>query len=275
MCPGPVTTLIQKPETGMDEKVRCEVNEKGVAVVTISNPPMNALDDVTMLRLEYVFRQIEHDKNIKAVIITGDGDKFVIGADVNKVQEIDTFDEGVRVTERAHEILDLIHYNEKPVIAAINGACFGGGLELAMACHIRLAADSAQLALPEIMLGIIPAFGGTQRASRLIGTGRALEMMLTGRFVPAEEAEKWGLVNRVVAGDSLMDEALNMAKQISYKSTLAVGALLEAVIDGVDLPLDEGLELESECFGRLAESEDKIEGISAFLEKRKPEFKGR
>ncbi len=259
----------------MKEKVRYEINERGVAVVTINNPPMNALDDETMLRLEYVIRQIEHDKKVKAAVITGEGDKFIIGADVNKVQEIETFEEGVRVTRRAHEILDLVWYLEKPVIAAINGACFGGGLELAMACHIRIAAESAQLALPEIMLGIIPAFGGTQRAPRLIGTGRALEMMLTGRFVSAEEAEKWGLVNRVVPNGRVLEEALDLAKQVSYKSGLAVGKILQAVVDGIELPLDEGLELESECFGRIAESEDKAEGISAFLEKRKPAFKGR
>ena len=259
----------------MGEKVSYEVNDKGVAILKINNPPMNALDEVTMLELEFSMHQIEVDDTVKVVIITGEGDTFVVGADVNKVKEVDTEEEGMHLTSRAHEIMNLIENSKKPVLAAINGACLGGGTELALACHIRIAGDQAQMGLPEIMLGIMPAFGGSQRSARLIGSARALDMMLTGRFIDAAEADRIGLVNKVVPHDKVLDEALDMAKQISYKSTLAVKAILEAVLEGVKLPLKEGLELESKCFGRLAGSEDKKEGIAAFFEKRKPQFTGK
>lgn len=259
----------------MGEKVNYTVNEKGVAVITIKNPPMNALDELTMLELEFILHQIEVDDSARVIVITADGATFVVGADVNKVQNIPSAEEGARLSGRAHEIMNLIENSPKPVIAAINGACLGGGTELALACHMRIAAEGAQLGLPEVALGIMPAFGGTVRMSRLLGASRALEYMLTGKFIPADEAEKVGLVNRVVPADDLMDEALKLAKEITYKGQLAVAAILESVLKGSDLSREDALKLESSLFGRLAQSEDKKEGIAAFLEKRRPEFKGR
>jgi len=259
----------------MGEKVNYTVNDKGVAVITIKNPPMNALDEITMLELEFTLHQIEVDDSVKVIVLTADGATFVVGADVNKVQNIPSAEEGARLSGRAHEIMNLIEGSPRPVIAAINGACLGGGTELALACHIRIAAEGAQLGLPEVALGIMPAFGGTVRMARLLGTSRALEYMLTGKFIPADEAERVGLVNLVVPAEELMEEALKMAKDISYKGPLAVAAILESVLDGVDLPFDEALELESYLFGKLADTEDKKEGIASFLEKRRPKFTGK
>lgn len=251
------------------------VDDKGVALLKFNNPPMNALDEDTMYQLEESMKRIAADDKVKVVIVTGEGPTFVVGADVNKVKNVKTFDEGVKLTSQAQEIVNLIENSKKPVIAAINGLALGGGTELAMACHIRIASDQAQMGLPEIMLGIMPAFGGTQRAVRLLGSSRALEIMLTGKFIAMPEAEKIGLVNSVVPHDKLMEETLKLAKQIAWKGQLAVRAIVEAVMVGGRLGMEEGLKLESRLFGKLAESADKEEGINAFLEKRKPQFKDR
>jgi enoyl-CoA hydratase/carnithine racemase len=259
----------------MGEKITYEINEKGVAILTIGNPPMNALDELTMLELEFIIHQIEVEERVRAVVITGSGPTFVVGADINKVKDVQTSEEGDRLTGRAHQIMDLIENLRKPVIAAINGSCLGGGTELAMACHIRIAGEQVQMGLPEIMLGIMPAFGGTQRAARQVGRSKALELILTGRFIGAAEALSIGLLNKVVPQDKVLDEALDMAKGLSYKSPLAMAAILEAVIDGGGKSLEDGLALERRCFGRLVKSDDKKEGIAAFFEKRKPQFKGK
>jgi enoyl-CoA hydratase/carnithine racemase len=257
------------------EKVSYSVDERGIALLKISNPPMNALDEESMLQLEDCLKRITSDDGVKVVVVTGEGPTFIVGADVNKVSEVTTAEKGIELTSMAHGILNLIENSRKPVIAAINGLCLGGGTELAMACHMRIAGEQAQMGLPEIMLGIMPGFGGTQRAARLLGTARALEIMLTGKFIDMKEAARIGLVGRVDPDGELLQEAMKLAKSIAAKGQLAVRTIVEAVIDGVKLPLDEGLRLESRLFGRLAESEDKKEGISAFFEKRKPVFKGR
>jgi enoyl-CoA hydratase len=257
------------------EKVSYSVDENGVALLKISNPPMNALDEIVMSQLEECLRRIPTDETVKVVVITAEGPTFIVGADVNKVREVDTVEKGIEATSKAHEILNLIENSRKPVIVAINGLCLGGGTELALACHMRIAGEQAQMALPEIMLGIMPGFGGTQRITRLLGTARALEIMLTGKFIDMKEAERIGLVNRVVPDADLLAEATKLARSISKKGQIAVRAIVEAAIDGGKMPLDEGLRLESRLFGRLAESEDKREGIQAFLEKRKPVFKDR
>lgn len=259
----------------MGEKCILDIQENGVAVLKISNPPMNAFDEPTLREFESLMKGIAGDGRVKVVVITGDNDLFVVGADVNKVREVNTREEGERVTGEAQGIINLVENSRKPVIAAINGLCLGGGTELALACHMRIASDQAQMGLPEIMLGIIPAFGGTQRSARLLGTARALEIMLTGKFIPMAEAERIGLVNRVVPKDELMNDTLKFAGSIAKKGQLAVRAIVEAVMEGVKLPIEEGLKLESRCFGRIAASEDKEEGIAAFLEKRKPVFKDR
>ena len=256
-------------------KVSYHVDERGVAVMKINNPPMNALDEQVMSEMEDCARRIPYDEKVKVVIVTGEGPTFVVGADINKVSEVDTVKKGIDATSKAHAILNLIENSRKPYIAAVNGLCLGGGTELALACHLRIAGDQAQMGLPEIMLGIMPGFGGTQRSARLLGTARALEIMLTGKFIDMKEAERIGLVNRVVPNDNVLDEAMKLAKSISSKGQVAVRAIVEAVMEGVKLPLDDGLALESRLFGRLAESEDKKEGIKAFFEKRKPVFKDR
>ena len=259
----------------MSDKCYYEVNEKGVALVKINNPPMNALDEATMRQLESSMKKLAADDAVKVVVITGEGATFIVGADVNKVREVDTREKGEALTSEAQGIINLIENLRKPVIAAINGLCLGGGTELAMACHIRYISDQAQMGLPEILLGIMPAFGGTQRAARILGPARALEVMLTGKFLPAAECDRIGLVNRVVPHASLLDEAMKFAKELSFKGQLAVRAIIEAVLVGGCMPLADGLRLESRLFGGLAESEDKKEGIAAFLEKRRPSFKGK
>lgn len=259
----------------MGQKVNYEVTDKGVATITINNPPMNALDELTMLELEFCMHQIEVDDRVKAIIITAAGATFVIGADVNKVQNIKNAEEAERLSGRAHEITMLIENSKKPVIAAINGACLGGGTELALACHMRIAAEGVQMGLPEVMLGIMPAFGGVVRMTRLIGTAKAMEYILTGKFIGSEEAEKVGLLNRVVAPEKLMEEVMKLAKDISFKGQLSVAAIIETINKSVELSIEDALKLESRLFAKLAESEDKKEGINAFLEKRKPVFKGR
>ena len=256
-------------------KVSYHVDERGIAVMKINNPPMNALDEQVMFEMEDCARRIPSDEKVKVVIVTGEGPTFVVGADINKVSEVDTVEKGIDATSKAHAILNLIENSRKPYIAAVNGLCLGGGTELALACHLRITGDQAQMGLPEIMLGIMPGFGGTQRSARLLGTARALEIMLTGKFIDMKEAEQIGLVNRVVPNAEVLDEAMKLAKSISFKGQVAVRAIVEAVMEGVKLPLDDGLALESRLFGRLAESEDKKEGIKAFFEKRKPVFKDR
>ena len=259
----------------MADKCYYEVNDRGVALMKINNPPMNALDEPTMRQLESSMKKIAADDSVKVVVITGEGATFVVGADVNKVREVDTREKGEALTSEAQGIINLIENLRKPVIAAINGLCLGGGTELAMACHMRFISDQAQMGLPEILLGIMPAFGGTQRAARLLGPARAMEIMLTGKFLPAAECDRIGLVNRVIPHASLLDETMKFAKELSYKGRLAVSAIIEAVLSGGSMSLKEGLELESRLFGGLAESEDKKEGIAAFLEKRRPVFKGK
>ncbi len=257
------------------DKCAYAVDEKGVALLTISNPPMNALDEQTMRELEASLIRIASDDSVKVVVVTGGGPTFVVGADVNKVREINTCESGIATTSEAQGIINRIQDSRKPFIAAINGLCLGGGTELALACHMRIAGDQAQMGLPEILLGIMPAFGGTQRAARLLGPSRALEIMLTGRFVDMSDADRIGLVDRVVPHADVVAEAQKLARGIASKGQLAVRAIVEAVMDGVKLPLEQGLRLESALFGRLAASEDKEEGIRAFLEKRRAIFKDR
>lgn len=253
---------------------RCgyEIGNKGVAVLKFNNPPMNAIDEDIMLELEKCIKMIAADEKVKVIVVTGEGGLFIVGADVNRVRDVKTHQAAVDITARAQGILNLIEKSRKPYIAAINGLCLGGGMELAMACHMRIAGDQVQMGLPEIRLGIIPAFGGTQRSARLLGPARALEIMLTGKFITMQEAEKIGLVNKVVPQAEVTSEALKLAESIASKGQVAVRAIMEAVMDGVKMPLEDGLRLESNCFGRVAESEDKEEGIAAFLEKRKPQF---
>jgi enoyl-CoA hydratase/carnithine racemase len=212
---------------------------------------------------------------VRAVIITGAGDKsFIAGADINELS-VQTPTSGRDHAMRGQHVLDLIENMGKPVIAAINGYALGGGCELAMACTIRLAADTAKLGQPEINLGIIPGYAGTQRLARLVGRGRALELLLTGDQISAQEAHRLGLVNRVVAAADLMAEARKLAALLASKAPVAAHFIIDAVNKGLQMPFGEAQVFEATLFGLVATTEDMREGTKAFLEKRKPEFKGK
>jgi enoyl-CoA hydratase len=247
-----------------------------VATITINRPKvLNALSMATLDELRRAILALKVDDGVRAIILTGAGDKsFIAGADINELSE-QTPVGGREHALRGQHVLDLVEHMGKPVIAAINGYALGGGCELAMACTIRIAADSAKLGQPEINLGIIPGYGGTQRLSRLIGRGRALELMLTGDQLTAAEAHRLGLVNRVVTGANLMGEARKLAHALAAKAPIAVRYIIDAVNKGLQMPLPEAQVFEATLFGLVSTTEDMREGTRAFLEKRKAEFKGK
>jgi enoyl-CoA hydratase len=246
-----------------------------IAVVTVNRPQvLNALDLATLGELRRTMTALGDDGEIRCIILTGSGEKsFVAGADITELA-VQSPAGGREHARRGQAVFDTIERLGKPVLAAINGYALGGGCELAMACTIRLAADTARLGQPEINLGIIPGYGGTQRLARIVGTGRALELLLTGDQVSAAEAHRLGLVNRVVPAAELMTEARKLAATIAAKAPLAVRYILEAVQRGVNLPLGEAQSLEAALFGLVASTDDMREGTRAFLDKRKPVFKG-
>jgi enoyl-CoA hydratase len=244
-----------------------------VTVLSIHRPEvLNALNRETLGEIESFAQRFLADPEQAALIVTGSGGKsFISGADINELAVLDP--RGAEEISRfGQRVLDLLEQAPKPVIAAINGYAFGGGCELALACHLRLASENAVLGLPEVSLGIIPGYGGTQRLPRLVGPARALELITTGRRIKADEAERIGLVNRVVPLDQLRTEAEALAQAILKNGPLAVAAVLEAVQRGMQMPLADGLRLESSLFGILAASEDMHEGLKAFLEKRPPQY---
>ena len=247
-----------------------------VATITINRPKvLNALSMATLDELRRAILALKYDDGVRAIILTGAGDKsFIAGADINELSE-QTPVGGREHALRGQHVLDLVEHMGKPVIAAINGYALGGGCELAMACTIRIAADTAKLGQPEINLGIIPGYGGTQRLSRLIGRGRALELMLTGDQLTAAEAHRLGLVNRVVTGANLMGEARKLAHALAAKAPIAVRYIIDAVNKGLEMPLPEAQVFEATLFGLVSTTEDMREGTRAFLEKRKAEFKGK
>jgi enoyl-CoA hydratase/carnithine racemase len=247
-----------------------------VAIVTINRPKvLNALNTPTLDELRRTVLALKHDDSVRSVIITGAGDKsFVAGADINELAQQSPVS-GRDHAMRGQHVLDLIENMGKPVIAAINGYALGGGCELAMACTIRLAADTAKLGQPEISLGLIPGYGGTQRLARLVGRGRALELLLTGDQIPAGEAHRLGLVNRVVPAADLMAEARKLAATLAGRAPVAARYIIEAVNKGLQIPLPEAQVFEATLFGLVASTEDMREGTRAFLEKREAEFKGK
>jgi enoyl-CoA hydratase len=249
--------------------------DEATAIVTINRAKvLNALNTRTLDELGRAILEIKQDDSVRVVILTGAGERsFVAGADINELA-VQTPTSGRKHALAGQHVFDLIENLGKPVIAAINGFALGGGCELAMACTLRLAADSARLGQPEITLGLIPGYAGTQRLPRLVGKGRAMEMILTGAPIGADEAQRIGLVNRVVPAAELMAEARKLAGQLAKSAPIAMGYIINAVNKGVEMPFAEACQYEAALFGLVASTQDMKEGTTAFLEKRSAVFKG-
>jgi enoyl-CoA hydratase len=251
------------------------VNSDNICVVTISRPEaLNALNIETIQGLGKVMEDIAENNDIKAVILTGDGDKaFVAGADIRELSILEEM-EAFALSDRGQKIFKQIEDSPKPIIAAVNGFALGGGLELAMACHIRLATPNAKFGQPEINLGILPGYGGTQRLAQLVGRGKALELLLTADMVSADEAKELGLVNHIYASrEEMMEAAIAMLRKITTKSPIAIANIIKTVNAGFDFE-KQGYAEEAKAFARCSSTEDFKEGTTAFLEKRKAVFKG-
>lgn len=247
-----------------------------IAVVTVDRQDkLNALNAEVVGEIGEVFESLQHDDKVRGVILTGAGSKaFVAGADIGELATMNSVS-GVRVSRDGQQVFRLIERFPKPVLAAVGGYALGGGCELAIACHMRIASERARFGLPEVGLGIIPGYGGTIRLARLIGLGRAIEMTLTGDMMDAQRALQVGLVSAVVEPDTLLDEAKALLRKVTKNGPVAVRMALESIYRGLDTSTAEALDFESALFGLLASTEDMKEGMGAFLEKRKPDFKGR
>ena len=251
-------------------------NKERIAFITINRPDkLNALNAQCKNELKDVFTSTKNNHDVDAVILTGAGEKaFVAGTDIGELLSLDA-QSGKEFAEGGQSIFDLIQHLGKPVIAAINGYALGGGCELALACHIRICSENAKFGQPEVNLGVIPGYGGTQRLARLIGTGKAIEMILTGNQMDAQEALRCGLVNKVVTQAELLSAAEAIAVTIISKGQLAVRMSLKAINATLEMPLSEGLKVEAALFGECCTTDDAKEGINAFMQKRKPVFKGK
>lgn len=253
-----------------------EPDADGIVLITIDRPEKrNALNLAMVTELGEAFRIATQDRAIKALVLTGAGDKaFVAGADIGELANLGAVD-AERLSRRGQEVFRALETLRKPSVAAVNGYALGGGLELAMACTIRIATPEARLGQPEVKLGIVPGYGGTQRLPRLVGRGRALDLLLTGEPIGAAEAHRIGLVNAIAPQPALIDTAKQWARTVLANGPLAVALTMEAVDAGLDSGIDAGLRFEAMAFGITAASEDRREGTNAFLEKRKAAFTGR
>jgi enoyl-CoA hydratase/carnithine racemase len=276
LTPSPATVPDSLPRAAL-ALANVKYEKKGlIAYVTVNRSKvLNALNTPTWTDLQTAFEDAKADASVLGVILTGAGDKaFIAGADISELADVDAY--GAEEASRFGQgVLDFIENLGKPVIAAINGFALGGGCETAMACTMRIAAEHARFGQPEVKLGLLPGGGGTQRLPRLVGKGRALQLILTGETISAQEAYRIGLVNEVVAAAGLIDRAETILKQIAANAPIAVKFSLEAVNKGLETSQSEGLALEASHFGICAATQDKKEGTSAFLEKRAPQFHGR
>lgn len=255
------------------DNILIEHKEK-IAVLTINRPnQLNALNKQTIAELSAAFKALEADKKVRVIILTGSGDKaFVVGADIKEFFEYDVA-QGKELSAHGHQILfDVVENLTTPVIAAVNGFALGGGLELAMSCHFRIASDNAKLGLPEVTLGVIPGYGGTQRLAQLVGKGTAMEMIMTAKMITAPEALFLGLVNHVTTPDELMTTCYKIAEKIANNSSTAIASAIRSINAGYKDGIN-GYQTEIEEFGKCFGTSDFIEGTAAFMEKRKPAFK--
>lgn len=260
----------------MDFKNLLVEKKEAIRIITVNRPEkLNALNKETVTELLQAFKQIQDDKQARVAIITGAGDKsFVAGADIREITELDE-KSGEEFSRKGNEVYRFIEKMRIPVIAAVNGFALGGGCELAMACHLRIASSNARFGQPEINLGIIPGYGGTQRLSRLIGKTQALFYMLSGEMFDAPKALALGLINEVVEPERLMSRAEEIAHLLASKAPIAAEFILQAVDQGINVSIDEAVDLEARFFGKICATEDMKEGTTAFVEKRKPSFKGK
>jgi enoyl-CoA hydratase/carnithine racemase len=276
LTPSPAVVPSASPTAALTLANVLYEKKDAIAYVTVNRPKvLNALNTPTWKDLRAAFEDARGDTAIRGVILTGAGNKaFIAGADIGELAHVAAF-EAEQSSRFGQEVLDLIENLGKPVIAAVNGYALGGGCETAMACTIRLAVDTARFGQPEVTLGLVPGGGGTQRLPRLVGKGRALQLILSGEMISAQEAYRIGLVNEIVPAADLVTRAEAILKKIASNAPIAVKFALEAANKGLETSQDEGLLLEASYFGLCAATEDKKEGTSAFLEKRAPKFQGR
>lgn len=248
----------------------------GIGWIIINRPDkLNALNAKTIEELQAAFLSFDESPEVRAILLSGSGDKaFVAGADISELARLDS-NLGKDYVLKGQKLTSLIENLKKPVIAAVNGYALGGGTELALACHIRIASENAKMGQPEVKLGLIPGFGGTQRLSRLVGKGQAMELILSGKMIDAQDALRIGLVNKVVPLSELLPTCEALAQEIIANGPLALEYAIEAINKGLDKTLEEGLLLEAELFGKACDTEDSKEGTKAFMEKRKAVFQGR
>lgn len=246
--------------------------EERVAVLTIVNPPANLLSRAVLTEINSVLEDLAKNPQVKALVITGGGTFFVVGADIKEIASIQGAAQGQEAALLGQKVFNRLEQLPFPTIAAINGHCLGGGNEMAMACTFRIGSDRARFGQPEINLGIIPGFGGTQRLARLVGASKSLELTLTGDMLNAQAAFDMGLLNKLVPEADVMKQAMGLAKKIAGKSALAVQQILTATREGLKVSLEEGLKLEAKLFGEMCETQDMKEGLGAFIEKRRAQF---
>lgn len=249
--------------------------QDGVAFATINRPPANALARALIYEIDELLDAVENDGEIRVIVLRGEGRFFSAGADIKEFTDVTSGEEFSKLAANGQKVFERLERFHKPVIAAIHGAALGGGLELAMACHMRFVADNAKLGLPELQLGLIPGFAGTQRLPRYVGMPKAAEMMLTSDPITGTEAAELGLANKALPEDELFEATAKLAKKIAKKSPIAMSAALEMLQFAKPSTYYEGVEAEANAFGKVFVSEDAKEGIQAFLEKREPEFKGK